>query len=306
MQTGDSTYYYVMNLQGDVVALLDASGNAVASYAYDPYGKVLSAEGTMAETNPLRYRGYYYDTESGLYYLQSRYYDPATCRFINADGYASTGQGVWGCNMFAYCNNDPVNLNDSKGNVPLRNTMTQMTDGGPRDRRYYIESLAKKYSLDTEDTRPRITGVRYTAATPSGKINSQEYALGIAKVERGKIATTSAFPDASKICLAFATVDFAGADSSINVPIGKGFSNNIYLDGVGISFTGPKSGNNQMLSSLKLNVLEETLELKMATIQYENGFTNTTYVTYSVKLWAVALGVIAIADGMSIAVIAFA
>ena len=245
------------------LALLDASGSTVASYTYDPNGKVLSAEGTMAETNPLRYRGYYYDTESGLYYLQSRY-------------------------------------------VPLRNTMTQMTDGGPRDCRYYIESLAKKYSLDTENTCSCSTGVRYTASTPTSEINSKKYALGIAKVEKGKIATTSAFPDASKICLAFATVDFAGADSSINVPIGKGFSNNIYLDGVGISFTGPKSGNNQMLSSLKLNVLEETLELKMATIQYENGFTNTTYVTYSVKLWAVALGVIAIADGMSIAVIAFA
>ena len=96
MQTGGTTYYYVTNLQGDVVALLDASGNTVASYAYNPYGKILSAEGTMAETNPLRYRGYYYDNESGLYYLQSRYYDPAVCRFVNADGYASTGQGVLG------------------------------------------------------------------------------------------------------------------------------------------------------------------------------------------------------------------
>ena len=130
MQTGGSTYYYVTNLQGDVVSLLDASGNAVASYAYDPYGKILSAEGTMAETNPLRYRGYYYDTETGLYYLQSRYYDPATCRFINADGYASTGQGITGYNMFSYCNDNPISLCDSDGTVPLRNTMTMMTDGG--------------------------------------------------------------------------------------------------------------------------------------------------------------------------------
>ena len=130
MQTGGSTYYYVTNLQGDVVALLDASGNAVASYAYDPYGKVLSAEGTMAETNPLRYRGYYYDTGSGLYYLQSRYYDPAICRFINADGYASTGQGITGYNMFSYYNDNPISLCDSEGTVPLRNTMTMMTDGG--------------------------------------------------------------------------------------------------------------------------------------------------------------------------------
>ena len=121
MQTGGTTYYYVTNLQGDVVALLDASGNTIASYAYDPYGKVLSAEGTMAETNPLRYRGYYYDTESGLYYLQSRYYDPATCRFVNADNVAviavSPEKANWDKNLFAYCDNDPVNRKDDGGNI---------------------------------------------------------------------------------------------------------------------------------------------------------------------------------------------
>ena len=121
MQTGGAIYYYVTNLQGDVGALLDASGNAVASYAYDPYGKVLSAEGTMAETNPLRYRGYYYDTESGLYYLQSRYYDPAVCRFVNADNAAviavSPEKANWDKNLFAYCDNDPVNRKDDGGEL---------------------------------------------------------------------------------------------------------------------------------------------------------------------------------------------
>ena len=121
MQTGGAIYYYVTNLQGDVVALLDASGSTVASYAYDPYGKILSSEGTMAETNPLRYRGYYYDTESGLYYLQSRYYDPATCRFVNADNAAviavSPEKANWDKNLFAYCDNDPVNRKDDGGNI---------------------------------------------------------------------------------------------------------------------------------------------------------------------------------------------
>ncbi len=110
-----TTYYYITNLQGDVLGLIDASGNSVASYTYDPYGKVLTATGAMAETNPLRYRGYYYDSETELYYLQSRYYDPTTCRFINADAYASTGQGVLGHNMFAYCLNNAVNGSDSCG-----------------------------------------------------------------------------------------------------------------------------------------------------------------------------------------------
>ena len=108
-------YYYVTNLQGDVMNLVDGSGNVVATYDYDPYGKVITSTGSMAETNPLRYRGYYYDTESGLYYLQSRYYDPAIGRFINADSYSSTGQGILGHNMFAYCGNNPISNVDVSG-----------------------------------------------------------------------------------------------------------------------------------------------------------------------------------------------
>ncbi len=110
-----ATYYYITNLQGDVMYLVDGNGIQVAAYTYDPYGKILSAYGSMAEINPLRYRGYYYDAETGFYYLQSRYYDPNTCRFINADSYASTGQSYLGYNMFAYCGNNPVERTDADG-----------------------------------------------------------------------------------------------------------------------------------------------------------------------------------------------
>ena len=83
---------------------------------------LVNASGTMAATlgavNPLRYRGYVYDTETGLYYLNSRYYNPTWGRFVNADGYASTGQGFTGDNMFAYCNDNPVNYKDSEGTEP--------------------------------------------------------------------------------------------------------------------------------------------------------------------------------------------
>ena len=109
------------NLQGDVIGLLDSSGSFVASYTYDAWGNPLSSTGSLASTigtlNPLRYRGYVYDSETGFYYLQSRYYDPQTGRFINADGYVSTGQGIMGNNMFAYCANNPVNLIDPTGNL---------------------------------------------------------------------------------------------------------------------------------------------------------------------------------------------
>lgn len=119
--TGSTTvsapYYYILNLQGDVLHLVNTSGAAVASYTYDPYGSPLTATGSLAAVNPLRYRGYYYDPETGFYYLQSRYYDPALGRFLNADSYASTGQGFLGYNMFAYCKNSPVSHNDPNGKM---------------------------------------------------------------------------------------------------------------------------------------------------------------------------------------------
>ena len=112
-------YYYVTNLQGDVVAILNAAGTAVVTYTYDAWGNPLTQTGTMSSTlgthNPLRYRSYVYDTETQLYYLQSRYYNPEIGRFINADGFVSTGQGLVGNNMFAYCNNNPVMGYDPTG-----------------------------------------------------------------------------------------------------------------------------------------------------------------------------------------------
>ena len=116
-----NTYYYILNLQGDVVQIIDANGVMQAEYIYSPWGEVISAEGDLAEVNPLRYRGYYYDSETGFYYLQSRYYDPENHRFINADSYASTDSGnAISCNMFVYCLNDPVNRSDSDGNKSLK------------------------------------------------------------------------------------------------------------------------------------------------------------------------------------------
>ena len=105
----------VKNQQGDIERVISADGTILASYTYDAWGNVLTSEGTLAASNPIRYRGYSYDAETGLYYLQSRYYDPAVGRFINADDYVSTGHGICGCNMFAYCLNNPVNYIDKNG-----------------------------------------------------------------------------------------------------------------------------------------------------------------------------------------------
>ena len=95
----------------------------VGSYTYDAWGKVTenatSADTqNIIETNPIRYRGYYYDTETRLYYLKSRYYDPATRRFLNEDSQLNFCN-VNGCNMFTYCNNNPVLFSDPTGHIPF-------------------------------------------------------------------------------------------------------------------------------------------------------------------------------------------
>ena len=112
-------YYYLVNAQGDVAAILDSSGTMVASYNYDAWGSCTvynSSDAAIGDLNPLRYRSYYYDAETGFYYLQSRYYDPAICRFINADTFATTdANGFLSANMFAYCENNPVNYSDANG-----------------------------------------------------------------------------------------------------------------------------------------------------------------------------------------------
>ena len=118
-------YYYVLNAQGDVIALLNSAGALVASYNYgawgnysvhDDKGAKITKASFIGHINPLRYRGYYYDRETRLYYLQSRYYDFANCRFINADTFATTdANGFLSANMFAYCENNPVGNSDPNG-----------------------------------------------------------------------------------------------------------------------------------------------------------------------------------------------
>ena len=128
-------YFYATNLQGDVEGIFRVLKNGTTGlyeqkwygrYTYDAWGNVTAytAAGnspgstTLVYRNPIRYRGYVYDTETGWYYLQSRYYDPANHRCINADNFASTGAGFLGNNMFAYCNNNSVMMTDSAGNRP--------------------------------------------------------------------------------------------------------------------------------------------------------------------------------------------
>ena len=112
------TYTYVKNLQGDVIRILDSDGNAVVKYTYDPWGvPTVYGDSELAAINPCSYRGYYYDEETGYYYLQSRYYDPVIGRFLNSDDASLLGaKGTLpGFNLFAYCDNNAVNNLDPTG-----------------------------------------------------------------------------------------------------------------------------------------------------------------------------------------------
>ena len=125
-------YYYLKNLQGDVVRILNTSGTTVVAYSYDAWGKCTITSGAsnaIANANPIRYRGYYYDTDTGFYYLQSRYYDPAVKRFINADGYINANGDFIGFNMYTYCSNNPINLSDSNGESAKAALQAWLTSG---------------------------------------------------------------------------------------------------------------------------------------------------------------------------------
>lgn len=118
VQETENTYLFRKNVWGDVTEIYDTKGEIVGSYRYDAWGNIISQSGSMAGSNPFRYRGYYYDTETGFYYLQNRYYDPEIRRFINADKLELTpelSQAVGQLNLYAYCNNNPVMNTDPNG-----------------------------------------------------------------------------------------------------------------------------------------------------------------------------------------------
>ena len=119
---GGENYYFRKNFRNDVLAILNASGEVVVEYSYNPWGNILAVTGSLASTlgadNPFRYRGYYYDTESCFYYLNSRYYDAKVCRFVNADDASTltaTPTGLTDKNLYSYCDNNPVMRKDDGG-----------------------------------------------------------------------------------------------------------------------------------------------------------------------------------------------
>ena len=187
-------YFYVKNAQGDVTGLVNASGTRVVTYTYDAWGNPLSTTGSLATTlgaqNPLRYRGYVYDTETGLYYLQSRYYNPGWGRFINADDTAalsaSPGRTHWDKNLYAYCDNNPTSRVDDEGDL-----WDTLLCGA-------VMGIATQYVFDVVDNladgaqgwsvfKPRSNGYEYFAAAVDGALAVSKLSAAAAKAVNGLV-----------------------------------------------------------------------------------------------------------------------
>lgn len=150
-------YYYIKNAQNDVIGILDNNLNQIVSYVYDSWGKILSIkdangnnitnENNIGIINPYRYRSYRYDTETGFYYLQTRYYNPEWGRFLNFDNYMGEIGKTYSHNGYAYCKNNPINMIDSDGNLAI--TISMALYAAFQAAVYTVATVATVYATST-------------------------------------------------------------------------------------------------------------------------------------------------------------
>lgn len=135
LKYNNQNYYYIKNAQDDIIAIIDDNNLIVTKYNYDSWGRILSitdgndnviSDAThIAYVNPFRYRSYYYDSETGLYYLNNRYYSPLLGRFLNADGIVGASKDILGYNLYIYCSNNPINKIDFNGNFSINSLLSK-------------------------------------------------------------------------------------------------------------------------------------------------------------------------------------
>ena len=281
MKYNGTLYYYILNAQGDVVRIIDGNRNVVASYSYDPWGKIISSSGALAEVNPLRYRGYYYDSETGFYYLRSRYYDPELGRFINADSYASTdATGILSANMFAYCENDPVNKSDPTGE--FWNTITNWINQAWNSVKTWAKNtfgasatIVYQSSLEEELSPPLFN---YIVTVKAGITES---------------ATIVAHGDSSKLFSVYAqgrSDNYAMSSVGAKMNIGRltlGQSLGIDNLGVSSSFT---SGDQTVSYAIKIDLSQAKIVYETSTTINNSGGSTTEYTNVGFT----ALGFVAI------------
>ena len=292
-------YYYVLNAQGDVIALLNADGTLAASYNYgawgnysvhDDKGAKITKASFIGHINPLRYRGYYYDRETRLYYLQSRYYDFANCRFINADAYATTNAGSFlSCNMFAYCGNNPVNRADKSGTF-WKEIGSFFNKVGTAIAGFAKATFGAGSSLSATITK---TEVEYLPDPLPITVK-----LGTKTTQ-----TISKHGNSSKPISVYANGNaehpIKSSSAGIKINIAK-FTLDISmgLDNIGISGS-LSNGNTTNSFGLKANLSELKVGFEGSTaVKWDNN-TETTYTNVSVSGWAIAAAYVFITTGQS-------
>lgn len=208
-QPKSETYYFAFNAQGDVIGIYEFSGRLMASYDYDEWGNctvnVLAADNNghavdspdhIAYANPFRYRGYFYDAETELYYLNSRYYMPVLCRFLNGDGIAGINQDMNAYNLFAYCSNNPVNYCDPSGCYTI--TYPAEGDGPVTVGRYpwepeiSVEKVGNTYTATPSSNIPGVaTNIAGLAGISIGDELIKSYLNGIYVAEKEVVYRTA-------------------------------------------------------------------------------------------------------------------
>ena len=240
-------YWFDLNLQGDIVAVYSKTGTKLASYSYDPWGYgevgyVNGGEFSQAKRNRIAYRGYYYDSDLDLYYLQSRYYDPSTKRFISPDTIMSGANGsLQGFNLYAYCFNNPINMTDGQGNWPkwVENAW-ELVSNSVSSAVSYIENVDFTYSTGPSfSVTLGILGVTYSptiSVDSDGNVAFQStYSLGFTSSASfgASIGRASMITNAPGVSSLEGPADIVGGSFYLladKIPVGGGADVNIIPD----------------------------------------------------------------------------
>ena len=291
----DEQYYYIRNGQNDIIGILDNSLNQVVSYTYDTWGKLISIKDGQGNDvtnntnhigykNPYRYRGYRYDTETGLYYLQSRYYNPEIGRFINADGYLQTGQGLLDKNMYAYCQNNPINRIDIEGHffTGVVNFFKKIckTVSGWFGASSQVTVLEKETTIHTPKYSPISVETGYRKSTVSSKKGDSSKLISV--YANGVVKSPKSSNIGIKFNISRTTLDLSlGLDNtSLKFSINNGDTTS--TAGIVLDITKFKIG---FEAESEIQIDENILDSTYANTSISGGFLIGLYALYTTGSW---------------------